>query len=1066
MHRFSRNYVHICLTLLLVLICAATSSYAQSQMGTGAISGTVTDPNGRMIAAAAVTVTSLDTGMVRKATTTGAGVFNVPVLPPGRYNVTVEKAGFSKLEQKAVVVNVGGTATLALRMNIGAVESVVEVNATAVAIDTSKTDQSTLVSREQIQNLPINGRRYDQFALLTPGVTRDGSYGNITYHGIAGVFDNFTVEGNDDNSLYWGGARGYSRITQTVSENAIQEFQVGQSNFLPEFGRAVGGNINAVIRSGGNAYHGDAFEFLKNSALSARDWFAKFKPDESRHQFGGSFSGPVKKDKLFFFVNYDQQLRDFPLLVQDTSGYMTNNKPTLAANPTPAQQAQYDADLNAWQTGINYMATQFPGGNGPNVEMPRTFNEWLGLAKVDWNIDSKNTASFTYNYLRHIAPNGIQTGAVVTTLQNGNDQLYDHSFNARLTSALSSTTVNEFRFMWSKDFDEQVANTSAQYPSVSANGLSWGPASYLPRWAYPDERKLQFVDNFSISRGSHAFKFGFDALRSHENINSGGGFLGSYSYPNATALGYDLLHNGLGCPYNAGTLFTQPCYTSFSQTWGLSDIQFNVWDYAAYVQDQWKIGRTLTLNYGLRWEYQKWPDPQFPNPAFPNTAHFNADDKNVGPRVGLAWDLTGDGKTVLRAGYGMMFGRNGNATIEDALRQTGLNDPTKNTVSARFTPTSAGAPLFPNVAASVPASAAGLTTIYQMDPNMRRPRIQEVNVGLERELPGKFIATASYVYTKGDRFVIPYDVNMIQPNFTVTLQTPDGTQHEIPISAGMVKTASGASVNINNSRPNPAYGSIIVQRPLGESWYNGMLLELKRPMSSGLMFYAAYTLSKAENTSGYASGYGAAAETGYGGGTVMDQFDIAGSKGIAPTDQRHRLVGEMVWEPRFRSHTSLLDALIRNYSFSTVLTTESGRPYSAEFNISTINFTAQDGSKWQALGGGTYGEGGLPLVPWIARNSSYGNWRVTWDARISRSFHVSERFAFELMAEGFNLINHPNFFGDNYNLYSIPSTSSAPSIANPIVLTQYSNWGLPNTTSIPPDGTSARRFQVGARLHF
>jgi hypothetical protein len=662
--------------------------------------------------------------------------------------------------------------------------------------------------------------------------------------------------------------------------------------------------------------------------------------------------------------------------------------------------------------------------------------------------------------------NGIQTAQVLSTLQNGNDELRDHTVNARLVTTLSPHMVNEMRFEWSKDFDEEAANTNAQYPSVTANSISWGPMSYLPRYAYPDERKVQGVENFSLLHGPHAFKFGFEVVRSHELIDSGGGFLGSYSYTTATSFGYDLLHGGLGCPYNGtGTLFTLPCYSSFSQSWGMSAINFDVYDYGAYAQDQWKLRRNLTLNYGVRWDYQKWPDPQFPNPAFPNTTKFNADDKNVGPRAGLAWDIKGDGTTVIRGGYAMMFGRNGNASIEDALRQTGLNDPTKNTVSASFTPTQGG-PLFPNILGSVPSKAAGVTTVYQMDPDMRRPRIQEINAAVDRQLFAGIVVSVSYIRTKGARFVIPYDANMIPPNFTVTVQTPDGNTYQMPYSAGMTKTAAGVTVPKNNSRPNPAYGAITVQSPLGESWYNGMLLEVKRRFAQGFAMQVSYTLSKGENTSGYASGYGAGAETGYGGGSVMNQFDIAGSKGTAPTDQRHRLSANAEWELKLHSNLSSVDALIRNYRVSTIITAESGRPYSAEFNMGTINFSAPDGSQWQGLAGGAYGQGGLPLVPWIPRNSTYGPGNIRWDLRIGREFHVNERFAFELLGEGFNLINHSNFFGNNYNLYSVPSTNATTPVTTPIVLTQYTNWGQPNTTAIPPDGTGARRFQLSVRFHF
>src|SRR5262252_7103161 len=319
----------ILLLASLTMLIMPAAILAQSELGTGAISGIVQDSGQAVVAGAQVTVSNKATGLVRPTKTNDAGQFNVPVLPAGTYTVQVEMQGFSKLVEQDVTVNVGGTATLRLEIKPGAIGEIVNVTA-APTIDTAKTDESTLVDRAAINDLPINGRRADQFALLTPGVTRDGRFGLLSYHGQSGVFNNFTLEGNDDNQAYFSEARGRTRIASNISANAIQEFQVTTSNFLPEFGRSAGGGINSVIRSGSNDYHGNGFWYFRNKALNARDPLATINPDEIRHQFGGSFGGPVIREKLFFFLNYDQQLRDFPLVTEDLGRVLTTGLP---ANP-------------------------------------------------------------------------------------------------------------------------------------------------------------------------------------------------------------------------------------------------------------------------------------------------------------------------------------------------------------------------------------------------------------------------------------------------------------------------------------------------------------------------------------------------------------------------------------------------------------------------------------------------------------------------------------------------------------------------------------------------------------
>jgi hypothetical protein len=639
--------------------------------------------------------------------------------------------------------------------------------------------------------------------------------------------------------------------------------------------------------------------------------------------------------------------------------------------------------------------------------------------------------------------------------------------NARLASVLSPALVNELRFQWAKDFDQQLPEGRAPY--VSANGFGWGTASYLPRWAYPDERKLQFVDNLSVIGGAHALKFGFETVKSHEFLNGQssvpGGFYGSYSYSTATQFGYDLLKNGLGCGTAAAPV---PCYTSFAQAFGVTAFAYGVYDYAAFAQDSWKPWRKVTANYGVRWDYQQWPKPQFPNPAIPQSLKINADRKNVGPRGGIAWDLRGNGKTVVRGGYGMIFARTGNSMIENVIRYTGLSDASKNTVSLSFTPTTLGAPRFPNVFTSLPSSGIGATPAsYRLAADFRRPRVQQMNVGVQRQLPLGLIVSASYVRTYGDRMQMNFDTNMIPPNFTLTWRLPDGRTFQTPYSAGMTRTAAGVTLPNNNGlRPNPNYGAIREISSLGKNWYNGLLVEVKRRLQKGFALNVAYTLAKAENLSGTGSGYGGGAENGYSGGNVLDQYHLDANRAPAGTDQRHRLVVNEVWEPGWKSENRVVNKLARGYRLSSIVAIESGRPYSPGISLGTIRFQTPDGAQWQGMGGGLYGQGGLSVAPGYTRNSFYATWRYTIDVRVTRPFRVSEGFSFELMGEAFNLINHPNYYGVNSTLFTAPSTAATMPVSTPIALTQRADFGTPYTTSMFPDGTSARRFQLAARLRF
>ena len=964
----------------------------------------------------------------------------------------VEKAGFATLEQSKLIVNVGSTTTLQLQMKIGTVETTVEVMAESPVVDTARSEEVSLVDREQINDLPINGRRADQFALLTPGVSRDGPYGLLSYRGIAGVFNNFTVEGNDDNQSYFSEARGRTRIVSNISANAIQEFQVGKSNFLPEYGRTVGGGINSVIRSGTNNLHGDGFYYYRNQNLSARDPLATIRPDEQRQQFGGALGGPVRKDKLFFFVNYDQQLRTFPLLISDLSGVLTNGRPVLPANPTAADQALYNADLQAFDAGVKVLLAKFPGG-APGNAQPRNFNQNLVLAKADWLVNTKNTLSVTYNHLNARALNGIQTVLILGTVgNNGSDDVRIHSLNARLTTTVTSSRVNELRFQWSRDFEYEFANMPP--PNVLVGGFGFGRATFLERPANPDEHRLQFVDNFSYIAGTHAFKFGGEVNRSHDRIDNPAYFGGAYNYSSALTFGRDVLNP-------AGRN-----YSSYRQAFGAAGGAFRVIDYAAFAQDQWKAARRLTLNYGVRYDYQSLPEPIAPNPAIPETQHLHADRANVGPRVGAAYDIRGNGRTVLRGGYAMIFGRTANGMIDNALRQTGLLSVDLTTIAISLPPTDPAAPVYPAILPALPPAARGSTTVFRLDPNFQRPRVQEINVGVERRLAGNLALSASYIYTKGARIPLSFDVNLPPPNLTRTYQLPDGSSFRVPFSAGITRTAAGVLQSVNASRPNPAFGAIDVVRSIGESWYNALLIEVKRRMTRGLHFSVGYTVAKVENISGTAFGDGAAAEGPFGGGTLQNQFDIESNRGRAPTAQRHRLVASGIWNlPCGRNRDGARGALTRNYRVSGIFSADSGRPYSSALSFPSIPFSTPDGVQWNGFGG-VLGQGGTNLLPTVPRNGNTGDANYRLDLRVARDIRLTERFVLELLGEGFNVFNRSNFNSFNTTIYLATATTSTTPLSTPVALRPSTNFGTPRGDGFPPDGTGARRFQLAIRFRF
>lgn len=1059
---------------VLFLLLTFGAGYPQTQLGTGGINGTIQDANGAAVPNATVTITNRDTGLTRAQTTGESGQYSFPVLPTGFYTIAVESAGFSRAEQNDLQVTVGRNTTPNIALQAGGVSAVVTVVDTPT-IDNTKTDESSLISREQINDLPINGRRADQFALLTPGVTREGRFGLLSYRGQSGNFNNYTLEGNDDNNSYFAEPRGRTRTTFNLSANAIQEFQVSQSNFLPEFGRSAGGGINATLRSGTNRFSGDAFEYFRNKSLTARDPLSSFRPEERRNQFGGSFSGPVVRDRLFFFINYEQQFRNFPLVTEDLSGVLTGGRPVLPANPTPAQIATFNTNTTAFERGASDLRARFPGG-APGNSLPRTQNIANITGKVDWTINKANTFTGSYNYFNLQAENAIQTPLVLGNVgRNGSDEIRINALNTRLTSVLSAKAVNEARFLVSREFAYQFGNEPP--PQVFVGGFSFGRATFLERPALPDERKYQLVDNFSYTIGQHSLKFGGDFIYSRDKIDNPANFGGSFSYASALQYGLDLIARD--------NRVVARNYNNFQQSFGIPGLTFSTKDYAVYGQDQWRILKNFTINYGVRYDYLQLPDPLAPNPVIPETQQINEDKSSFGPRFGIAYDIAGDGKTVVRGGYGIYYGRTPSGLIFNVLTQTGLRvgggltgapDLTRTVASISLSPTTAVngvviAPVYPNTFTSFPNVNVPLT-VFRLDPNYKNSRLQEFNVAIEREIISNLTVSASFIYTKGDRLPVTFDTNLPEPTFTRTYQLPDGSTISTPFAAAVTcrvavsPCPTSQTVGTDASRLNSAFGATVLQRSIGETYYRALFVEVKRRFSTNYQFGVAYTLAKAENLSGTGNGAGEGLEGAFGGSSLFNQFALQDNRAAAPTDQRHRFVVNGIYNvPSFKGDSRIIRALANGYRISGVYTAESGRPFAATIAFPNVSFV-QDGARFSPFGGGTLGLGGSSLAPDVERNSNYGDANYRLDLRVARDIRIGERAAIELIAESFNLFNRSNFNGFNGTLYDAVNPGLNATADTPIVLTRRANFGTPNNDGSPPDGTNARRFQLAVRFRF
>jgi outer membrane receptor protein involved in Fe transport len=1010
---------------LVALACATLAPLrlpAQSLAGAAAVSGTVLDPSNAPVPDAQVVVSNTETGLTRRLVTNSSGYFLAASLTPGKgYRVEVTKAGFATYEARALVLEVGQNVTLNIPLIVAQQTQTVTVEDVTPIVEQSKTGVSQTVTASQIVNLPINGRRVDSFVLLSPGVTADGTFGAVTFRGMP-AGNAFLQDGNDTTQQFYNENAGRTRISSNMSQDAVQEFQVLTSGYNAEFGRAVGGVVNTVSKSGTNSLHGTAYWFFRNQDFNARDRYAAINPQESRHQAGGSLGGAIVKDKLFYFGNFDVTRRDFPLISTILNPLFFNAAGNFIGNcGAPATPAQCGA-------AVDYFRRFFG-----TVE--RNVSQNAGFFKLDWRLSDRQTLSLNANLMNWQSPNGIQTAAVLTNAgaigNNGLSSVKTRWARLAHTTIFSGAAVNEFRFGYFKDRLYDQANYDLAPPgvrvAVSVQGQgNLGVPNYLPR-VQPTEDRWQFANNFSLTRGRHQFKFGVDIAHTRDVEEALFNGTGSYNYGTITAFAQDLTNLDRGKRWQ-----------SYSQAFGQSYTNIFVRDYNFYAQDTWRLSNKLTLNYGLRYEFAQFAQPPIANPAYPQTGKINAPTRNFGPRIGLAYSL--NQKTVLRAGYGIFYARYSSGTIARLHQLNGVAQRAL-TLQGNVAADLAVGPTFPAPLASLDRTPPpGTVSLNFADPNLATPYTQQGDLSIEREITGKMGITVSYLWNRALKNLTRRDLNVgpTAGNFTYRILDAAGNQ------TGTYTTPTYVLAN----RVDPRYSRVVLTDNGGRNWYDGLAVQFRRRAARWAEGTVAYTWSHARDLS---QGGGNNNVFFTDGPVTLSNGDYNLEKGTSVLDQRHRTVFTAILNPPERKFRyPVAGKLLNGWQISLLGTIASPQYTTPTVVVSGVQFPGP------AFNNTLNGFGGSSQVPFLSRQSIPIDSVKRVDSRLTKAFRIREQITAQFNFEVFNTFNRVS--NTSVNTQAFQATGG--------VLRSVAGLGVGTASGGFPDGTNARRAQISLRLTF
>ena len=1014
--------------VLFSLACAfSPAAWSQNAISNGSISGRVNDNSGAVVLGANVNLKNADTGVQQSTKTNGQGLYNFPSLRVGTYTVSVKQAGFKTTEVTNVVVQVGQNTAADVTLQVGALTESVTVTASAPLLRTTESSISTVVNEKLIEELPLSGRRFTDFVLLTPNANPDGDFGLVSIGGQQGGADSgyangngsnsFTVDGANDTSNYFGDARGRTRVPYVFGEQSIQEFQVADNPYSAAYGGAGSGFVNTVTKSGTHTLHGDAFYFNRNSGTGANDAVDKAngrkRPLNVLQQFGADLAGPVVQDKAWFYFDYEQQRQLEPISIinggyagisegdfSDSNGLPLTgplpppNGPFPVPGPFNTPPASDSADYPTYLQQVSNALNAIHSNLGQRA---RRRDDLSFFPKLDWQLGNNDHFTFVYNYNRFNSPGGTFTFNPVSTFGSEalpNNYVRDHHATVHWTHTFSPVLLNDFHVSFLRD--EQRGTPSGLINPTFANIYLFARGFFAlgnPTFANADTKEFQWTlgEQLTYVHGRHNIKFGMDFNRTHVSDFFPGNFLGTYGF-------FDMTSLALGD------------YGFYNQSGGNPHFPFTFPYYGFYVQDKFQLRHNLTLDYGVREDFQVYPQPKG-NPAFPATGQFPNRYQRVSPRIGFAYQPME--KTVVRGGFGLFYEVFNGINYENSVIANGLASQQGST-SASFDfglPANQQTPTFPNTLGAG-ALFSGSSNISLVSPGFKTPSIMSSSLEIQHELASNTTLTLGTLWTHGMHLIASsaHDLNLIPPSgITTYIVCPAGTTSVVNGCSG--PTFVGPNLDsglLSEGLISSAFGQINALISPGTNQYNSFYAHLQRRMSKGLSLMASYTFSKGMQT----------------GVDFNNQFDLKDTHGPTLLDQRHRLSIAAVYSPSV-SHMNSEAArrLLSNWTISTVMQFNAGRPYTGllnsactgtDINTCSSGNILNDSSVNQSTSntaGGIAGTNGPS--PTLGFNSFYGPWINEVDVGIARTLHLTERHSITLKVQAFNLLNHPNYYVQN-----------------------------------------------------